>query len=162
MKYKTALSLSLFIAVFTLPALAQDDIIGSGRAVDGDTLKVGPTVVRLFGIDAMELKQTCTSGKGKVQHCGDLARQMLNTLIQNVRIRCKPKGQDKDGALVAVCYAGPFDINEQMVSSGWALPLEQESDTYVRAQKFASARKEGVWRGTFITPEQWRAENGVD
>lgn len=139
-----------------------DDITGRARAVDGDTFKVGETTVRLFGIDALELKQTCTSGKGKLQQCGDLARQMLNTLTMNVKVKCKTQGQDADGAAVAICYAGPFDINEQMVATGWAFPLLTESDAYVRAETFARARNEGVWRGTFIPPAQWRQENGVE
>ena len=38
---------------------AQSVIIGIGRAKDGDTLTVGDSEVRLFGIDAPEFDQTC-------------------------------------------------------------------------------------------------------
>ncbi len=159
---KSLVLLSLFLGLFALPTFAADEISGRVRAVDGDTLKLDGTVIRLFGIDAPELKQACKSKKGNTQHCGDLARQMLNTLTQNVKVKCHPKGRDEDGAVVAVCFAGPFDLNEQMVSSGWALPLTEETDAYVRAMKFARARREGMWRSTFIPPKQWREENGEE
>jgi endonuclease YncB( thermonuclease family) len=159
---KRTVLLGLLLALYTLPALGADNITGRARAIDGDTMKVGGVEIRLFGVDAPELKQTCTTKKGKVQRCGDLARQMLNTLTMNVKVKCRPQGLDKDGAIVAICFSGPFDINEQMVSSGWALPLPEETEAYIRARKFASARSEGMWRGTFIPPQQWRQENGME
>lgn len=141
------------------PVSAADEIVGTATAVDGDTLTIDDQVIRLFGVDAPELKQTCLSKKGKTQYCGDLSRQMLETIIRSISVKCMPKGQDPDGAMVAVCYGGPFDINEQMVGSGWALPNRDETDEYVRAETFARARLEGMWRGTFISPKQWRAEH---
>ena len=45
-------------------ANAAEDISGKARVVDGDTIYVGSTKIRLFGIDAPEQKQTCTH-KGK-------------------------------------------------------------------------------------------------
>ncbi len=152
------LALAAFLSA--LPAAAED-LTGRARAVDGETLRLGDVTVRLFGIDALELQQTCTTRKGKPQQCGDLSRQMLDTLTHNVKVKCQTKGEDPDGTVVAVCYAGPFDINEQMVAAGWAFPLLVETDAYVRAETFARARHEGVWRGNFIPPAQWRRENGL-
>ncbi len=161
MKRLTITAFALFLTFYALPVMAGDEISGRARAIDGDTIKIGENVIHLFGVDAPELKQTCTSKKGKLQSCGDLARQMLNSLILNIKVKCQTQGQDKDGSIVAVCFAGPFDINEQMVSSGWALPVVQETQAYVRAESFARARREGMWRGTFISPKQWREENGI-
>jgi len=154
-----ALTLVLFVFAFSAEA---GELSGKARAIDGDTMEIGGIQVRLYAIDAPELKQTCTSSKGKEQQCGDLARQMLDTLVKNVKVKCKESSRDKDRTIVASCFAGPFDINEQMVASGWALPLVEESDIYLRAEKFARARLEGMWRGTFIPPWQWRKENGLE
>lgn len=147
--------------LYVFPAAAEE-ITGKARAVDGDTMRVGQTVVRLYGVDAPEMAQTCTTGKGREQKCGDLARQMLNTLTKNIDVKCRGENRDPDGTLQALCFAGPFDINEQMIASGWALPVIDEVPGYKRAETFARARREGMWRGTFIPAWQWRRENGVE
>ena len=152
------ITFALMLVLYANSANAEE-VTGRARAIDGDTLKVGKTTVRLFGIDAPELKQTCITSKGKTQRCGDLARQSLNVLIANIKVKCRGEGKDSDGALVATCYAGPFDVNEQMVAAGWALSVKEETDIYVRAESFARARNEGMWRGTFDTPQKWRDEH---
>lgn len=150
----------LLVAILTVhPVLADDEITGKPQVVDGDSLTLDGTLVRIYGMDAPELKQTCVSKKGKTQHCGDLARQMLQTIIHTNPVKCLPRGKDPDGAIVALCYGGPFDIAEQMIGAGWALPVREETEDYVRAETFARARHEGMWRGTFIPPKQWREEN---
>jgi endonuclease YncB( thermonuclease family) len=147
------------LALFTLPVSAGE-IAGKARSIDGDSLEIDGTRIDLFGVDAPELKQTCTSRKKKIKHCGDLSRQMLGSLLKNVTIKCRRQAPDREGAIVATCFAGPFDINEQMVSSGWAFPVLQETDAYVRAETFAKARNEGMWRGNFTLPWVWRKEQG--
>src|SRR5690242_19546586 len=42
---------------------------GTGRVVDGDTLDVGTTRVRLEGIDAPEIAQTCQNVAGASWNC---------------------------------------------------------------------------------------------
>ena len=44
---------------------AMADITGKPRVVDGDTIHIGKTKIRLHGIDAPEMKQTCRTSKGK-------------------------------------------------------------------------------------------------
>jgi len=156
-----ALALAVLLAVFSGQALAGE-IIGSAHAIDGDSLMVGETEVRLFGIDAPELAQTCTSKKGKVKQCGALARLTLDTLVLRTQVKCESKGTGPDGTTLATCYAGPFDIAEQMLADGWALALPDEVPAYVRAEHFAKARNVGIWRGSFIAPAQWRLENPAE
>lgn len=156
-----ALVLAVLLALLAGPAGAGE-ISGKARAIDGDSLMVGATLVRLYGIDAPELAQTCTTKRGKLQRCGDLARQTLDSLVRNVEVECKARGKDPDGANAAVCFAGPFDINEQMLAAGWAFAVLDEVPAYARAENFARARNEGIWRGTFIPPARWRKDNGVE
>ncbi len=47
------------LVIIALPALA-DEITGTARIVDGDTIWFSDTKIRLWGIDAPETKQTCT------------------------------------------------------------------------------------------------------
>jgi len=127
-------------------SVAAEELTGRARAIDGQAIKVAGVSVRLFGVDAPDLAQKCTTKKGKSQNCGDLARQMLDSLTKNVKVKCTSVKKDADGTPVVSCYAGPFDINEQMVASGWANAMRGESDKYVRAENFARARSEGMWR----------------
>ena len=83
--------LAIAIVLFNLPigeALAQD-ISGKARVVDGDTIWIGKTKIRLHGIDAPEMKQTCRTSKGKEQFCGKLAKQALQKLVKGQSVTCK-------------------------------------------------------------------------
>ncbi len=59
----------LFLSVLMFPSLAIADVSGPARVVDGDTIWIGETKIRLHGIDAPEMKQTCKTRKGQVQMC---------------------------------------------------------------------------------------------
>ena len=50
---------------------APEELTGSGRIVDGDTIWIGETKIRLHGIDAPETKQECHRGDGNPYRCGE-------------------------------------------------------------------------------------------
>ena len=54
----------LLLLLLSLPAHA--DVTGKARVVDGDTLHINQTKIRLHGIDAPEMKQICHTSKGDV------------------------------------------------------------------------------------------------
>ena len=90
---------------------------------------------------------TFTTRKGKEQLCGQLAKQALERLVRGQDVICKGDKRDRYKRLIAVCYVGPFNINEQMVTDGWALAYRKYSEDYVRAETFAKSRRESIWRG---------------
>ena len=47
--------------VLLFPIAAMADITGKPRVVDGDTIHINQTKIRLHGIDAPEMKQTCAT-----------------------------------------------------------------------------------------------------
>src|SRR4051794_37645682 len=69
------------------PVQAQSVVLGLGRAEDGDTLIVGETKVRLFGIDAPEFDQSC-SRQGANWSCGAAAADELMQLVTGKDVRC--------------------------------------------------------------------------
>ena len=149
---RLALALILLLPI----SVAMADITGKPRVVDGDTIHIGKTKIRLHGIDAPEMKQTCRTRKGEEQMCGQLAKQALQRLVQGQDVVCKGDTRDRYKRLIAVCYVGSLNINEQMVADGWALAYRKYSKDYVRAETFAKSRREGLWRGTFVPPWEWR------
>eukprot|EP00959_Pyramimonas_sp_CCMP1952_P001539 31623-Pyramimonas_sp.AAC.1 len=66
-----AVACYLLFAGSNLPALAEV-LSGSPRTVDGDTLEVAGTRIRLYGIDAPESLQMCKTKSGKDYSCGKL------------------------------------------------------------------------------------------
>jgi endonuclease YncB( thermonuclease family) len=148
--------LSLLLLLVAPNTSFAQDISGKARVVDGDTIWIGKTKIRLHGIDAPEMKQTCRTSKGKDQMCGQMAKQALQKLVKGQSVTYKGKTRDRYKRLIAVCYVGPFNINEQMVTDGWAMAYRKYSKDYVRAETFAKARREGLWRGEFVPPWVWR------
>ena len=51
------IALTLATVLLTLPSLALADITGKPRIVDGDTIHIGDTKIRLHGIDAPEMDE---------------------------------------------------------------------------------------------------------
>ena len=129
----------------------------SGRAnvLDGDTVHVDGTRIRLHGIDAPETRQTC-SVKQRSYACGEYATRKLRELIQNKIIRCSVSGHDKYGRAIATCRYQDINLNEWMVREGLALAYRRYSREYIAAETYAIENNKGIHRGTFIPPWEWR------
>lgn len=140
-------------------ALAQGasgpTIAGSARVVDGDTLEIGGTRVRLHGIDAPESKQRCRAG-GRTWPCGREAARALARRIGGHTVTCETRDRDRYGRTIAVCRTGGSDMNGWMAAEGWALAYRSYSRDYVAEENRARAAKRGVWRGEMIAPWDWR------
>jgi endonuclease YncB( thermonuclease family) len=130
-------------------------IKGRARIVDGDTLEIHDTRIRLYGIDAPESEQLCQA-RGQTYRCGQDATRALASKVGNQTISCEPKDRDQYGRTVAVCFLGSEDINAWMVGKGWALAYRHYSTDYVSNEKVAAASKIGLWQGTFNAPWDWR------
>lgn len=127
-------------------------------AVDGDSLRAGREDVRLLGIDAPELFQTCRDGRGREWACGRAARDRLAALVAGGRVRCTSEGQDRYGRTLARCSAGPVgDIGETMIREG--LAVDFMSGGYGGAEAEARAARRGIWAGSFERPQEWRRRN---
>jgi endonuclease YncB( thermonuclease family) len=148
-------ALILFILLL-VSVQARADVVGHPRVIDGDTLEISGTKVRLLGIDAPELQQTCQNKRGRAYDCGHNAARHLRLLIGPKEVTCRSAEQDKDGLLLAVCYVGRHDLNRQMVLEGWALAYRADSDAYIREELAARHLKDGLWKGRFVPPWDWR------
>jgi len=143
------------LLLFASPALAQD-VAGTARAADGDSLDFGGIAVRLHGIDAPELSQACERA-GETWSCGKAAADKLAALIAGRQVGCEQRDIDIHGRTVAACRAGATDLAGAMVDAGLAVALSDFSDRYVAQEARARAAHVGLWGGTFQMPADYRA-----
>ena len=130
------------------------------KVSDGDSLRSGNLRIRLFGIDAPELRQQCADQNGVLWNCGTAAKQQLNDLIGTSKdLQCNLRDVDRYGRLVMQCFSGSTDLGAAMVRSGHALAYRDFSDLYIPEEKQAKTALIGVWRGTFSPPWEWRRQN---
>jgi endonuclease YncB( thermonuclease family) len=133
----------------------QETLIGIPRIIDGDTIMIGKTRIRLHGIDAPESRQSCTAG-GKEWRCGWETTNALANIVGKHWVTCTKRDVDHYGRVVADCRAGPINLNAWMVGNGWAVAYRRYSMDYVRDEDEAKAAGKGLWRGDFIMPWDWR------
>ena len=145
----------IILLLFPVGTLAGDSISGKPHIIDGDTIRIDNTKIRLHGIDAPEAKQTCTDN-GMEWHCGEEATLALIRFIGNRRIICKGDKRGRYGRLIAVCYVDSIDLNAKMVRQGWALAYRRYSKDYVDEEAAAKETRLGIWRGEFVPPWEWR------
>jgi endonuclease YncB( thermonuclease family) len=134
----------------------QPAILGKAWVIDGDTIIISDTHIRLEGIDAPESDQTCTDSKGKTWPCGRAATSELRAHIRGQELTCQRRALDKYNRVLAVCtLPDGSDINAWMVQQGWALAYGF-AGIYEFEEGEARAAKRGIWTGTFVSPSQWR------
>ncbi|WP_424753315.1 thermonuclease family protein [Methylobacterium sp.] len=150
---------SMRLPVFVLslaPGFAAEPITGRASVVDGDTLDIAGTRIRLHGIDGPESAQLCEDGAGKNYRCGQAAALALADLIGSTPVSCDPRDTDKYRRTVAVCRKSAEDLNGWMVAQGQAVAYRRYSMDYVNAEMAAKIIKRGIWAGTFQQPEERR------
>ena len=135
--------------------VAGPTVSGPARVVDGDTLEVRGTRVRLHGIDAPESKQRCRSAQ-RTWSCGHEVTRALARRIGSRTVACEERDQDRYGRIVAVCRVGVEDVNAWMVAEGWAFAYRRYSTQYVAEETVAKVAKRGIWRGDVVAPWEWR------
>ena len=140
---------------FALPGQAQEKV-GRPIIIDGDTIRIADTRIRLHGIDAPEVKQTCQKQDGSVYRCGDMATFALAALIEDHWVTCRQTDADRFGRIVAICFTGPIELNAEMIKAGWALAYRRYSRDYVREEAEAKSELRGMWQGKFVNPWEWR------
>lgn len=105
-----------------LPADEPIEVAGIPRIVDGDTVEIDSTKIRLQGIDAPETDQLCLDDKGERWTCGITARDELIRRFGDKPWTCTVTGKDKYGRSLGACRVGSENVEEWMVRAGWGWP----------------------------------------
>jgi micrococcal nuclease len=91
--------------------MSRIPIAGQARIIDGDTIAIGSTHVRLQGVDSPELN-TADGVRAKV---------LMEQIVGDSYIVCVPDGTRSYERVVAVCYRGLTDIGAEIIRLGGAL-----------------------------------------
>ena len=125
----------------------------SGKVVsvhDGDTITIlaekEQVKIRLFGIDAPELKQPY----------GKKSKQFLSNLIAGQIVEVKENGNDRYGRTIGTVSLNGEDINAQMVENGYAWAYRRFSKKYAPQESEAKFEERGLWSDDPIPPWEWR------
>ena len=156
---------SLFFALAVLstgtpPVMAKDTqpLVGQASIVDGDTLEIHGTRIRLWGIDAPESSQRCTAPDGRQWRCGAAAANRLAEFVGNRTVSCRPRDTDRYGRLIAACSVGNQDLGRWVVENGWAFAFSRYSRDYVSDEARALAARRGIHAGACQRPWEYRAQ----
>jgi endonuclease YncB( thermonuclease family) len=131
-------------------------IEGRASVVDGDSLVIAGERIRLRGIDAPELDQTCLRD-GNEYACGRDAREALARLVGSRPVACASREKDRYGRLVADCLVAASELGRAQVAAGWAVAYGD----FQREEAAARAGGRGLWSGTFDRPRDWRESHGA-
>jgi endonuclease YncB( thermonuclease family) len=129
---KTSNWLTVVVTVIAFMLLGKmvraegSQIEGTVTVVDGDTLIVGYTHVRLKGVDAAELGTPL----------GEKALQAMVDLAQAKSAVCELTGEKTYEREVGYCsLVDGTDLNKEIIRGGWALACARYSDRYVGVEQ---------------------------
>ena len=140
------------------PSPINQDFAGLARVVDGDTINVGDTRVRLEGIDAPESAQMCKRANGSDWRCGTEATRAMRAMVEDRVVTCRNHGTDIYGRTIATCFVGGVDVDRQMVVLGLAWAYVKYSRVYVAEEAVARVGRVGIWQGAATPAWEWRAQ----
>lgn len=139
-------------------AVSAADFVGQASVIDGDTLDIHGTRIRLWGVDAPESSQLCRGADSNLYRCGAKAANELDSFIARRPVSCTSVSADQYGRTVATCLVGTADLGEWLVSNGLALDWPRYSGgRYRAAQRDADRSGRGMWAGSYVEPWLYRA-----
>ncbi len=146
----------LTVAAMAMPATAlAEEITGTARVRSGNEISLGDVPLRLYGVAAPGPEALCDAGDGDIQ-CGIVAWAELIRLADGKELSCDIERRDKEQGIVATCYFGERDINEALVSSGWA-EADDAVERYQVEQEEARRARRGMWAGKVRPPDRRQA-----
>jgi endonuclease YncB( thermonuclease family) len=95
------------------------DLIGQASVIDGDTLEIHGTRIRLWGIDAPESSQLCRGGDSLQYRCGQRAANELAAFIAKRPVTCAPMSLDLTDARLRRVLSAGSSLPIGLCARGW-------------------------------------------
>ena len=112
--------------------------------IDGDTIAIGTTVVRVADVDAPEMAQRCDDGPSALRHCGAYVADALKERIGDREVRCAVRELDQYDRRISTCEMAGEDLSSWLVSEGLAVANRPVSDRLVPDEEAARAAGRGM------------------
>jgi len=137
-----------------VPKVDQQDLMppgpslieGTAEVIDGDSIRVGDSMVRLYGIAAPAISSPL----------GPKSRAIMDALVGGQRVSCQVFGKTESGDALAQCKVGDKDPAPVLLAQGLAAvyrtgtapeDVAQPIDTaYEAAEAEARQAQRGVWQ----------------
>lgn len=117
------------------------DLAGVASVIDGDTIEIHGTRIRLSGYDTPERGARCGD-----QNVYQRAANELDEFIAGRTVRCAASGTDSYDRTVATCSVNGTDLGEHMVSEGWGRDWPRYSHgAYADEEASARGASLGLW-----------------
>ena len=138
--------------LFPGPSIVSGRVLDGNSVVDGDTLRIAGQRIRLYGIDAPELDQTCANG----WPAGQEARRALAGIVTTRALDCRYVTTDIYRRAVAICRVDGEDLSEALIRSGMGWAYRTQSLRYLFPEWQAWFDDLGVHAHPCISPSAWR------
>jgi endonuclease YncB( thermonuclease family) len=135
-------------------------ISGAVHVIDGDTIDVGSTRIRIHGIDALEHGQSCTTNTGQNWGCGDWTTRQVRDRFQGVQATCDHLGYDRYNRVIGRCFVAGADIGATLVREGLAYAYRKYSLDYDLLEKQAYVADLGIHGFSAQSPARYRQTGG--
>jgi endonuclease YncB( thermonuclease family) len=132
-------------------AAIVSEIVGVATISDGDTIRIGERRIAFDGIASPRERAMCGE-----TNANRAATDALRSLVRSNEVRCAISDlPDDQGRDVARCRVGDTDLNEYMVSNGWARDVPAHSNgAYADEEAAAREAGRGVW-GLSCAADPW-------
>ena len=140
----------------------RETFVGKAFIIDGDTLKINGTKIRLVGVDAPEISQKCKFGK-HVENCGELVKLRLVQVTDSKDTICYSHGRDFYGRVLAECYVEDINMNKWFLREGLAVYYyHKDFKSYKILETLAKQEKVGLWASEFQNPKEYRKQQKLN
>jgi len=129
------------------PNASQTIIRGSPYVIDGDTLDIDGSRIRLLWIDACEMGQTAAINQRPFD-CGAWSRDQLIKIIENQEVTCHSQETDRYNRHLSVCrLPDTTDIGLAHLRQGASILFSgrEGPPDYVLTANRARISRQGVW-----------------
>lgn len=150
------IGLTVGFTIKSAQATDQQVISGLATIVDGDTIDIDGTRIRLHGIDAPEVGQKCKDEIGKEWPCGKVAVRVLAQFAENKQVNCKVHKLGSYGRPIATCYEGKTNLNAAMIEKCMAWAFLKYSTDYWDLEHRTNTTRCGIWSGVNERPWKYR------
>ena len=154
-----------FVLFFSFASISESAELTGKFQLDASTgyLYSADQPFRLYGIQVIDHGRQCIANK-QMWACGKAAHQALLNYVEKESLVCvllpASNGLDADPP-AAECFLGTHSVNAQLVADGWALTAADIPAPYREEALAARQNGEGIFRGGFAPPDEWRPKLGA-